>query len=168
MSIQWEETAPDDCRFQLKSHVPMNTKLHIAWKIIHKIRTSKYSWQVGHAQVPMTHKDLARSESAGRRNSEREEIPLAACLASIDHSNLWSLMYLAYTPYRWTNSSYSTTLFPHLSAICILPSYPASTPQISLQHLFFLLTKARLGCRSAKKTAASFFPVVPGSHWVQS
>lgn len=70
--IQWEEIGPDDSRFQLKSHVPTNIKLHIAWKIIHKIRTSNYGRQAGHAQVPFDpSKELVRSESAERKNGER-------------------------------------------------------------------------------------------------
>lgn len=129
--IQWEEIGPDDSRFQLKSHVPTNIKLHIAWKIIHKIRTSNYSRQAGHAQVPFDpSKELVRSESAERKNGERGNPNCCLLGFCLPLSSLVIDVFGLDTIY--TNSSYSTTLFPHPSAVCILPSTPASVPQISL------------------------------------
>lgn len=66
---------------------------------------------------------------------------------------LWSLIYIRDL---WELDTihaigcYFTTLFPHLSAACILPKYLAFIPQILLYHLF-LPTKACLDCCSSKK-----------------
>lgn len=102
----------------MKSHVPTNTKLHIAWKIVHKIRTSNYSGRVGHAQVPITHKNKQQSQKVlrgGTLEEGKSQCFLGFCLT------LWSLIHLTDVcglDTIHTISCYFTTLFPHLSAMC--------------------------------------------------
>lgn len=66
---------------------------------------------------------------------------------------LWSLIHLTDVcglDTIHTISCYFTTLFPHLSAICVLPSYPTLVAQILLHHLFLPTKQACLDCCSFK------------------
>lgn len=65
-------------------------------------------------------------------------------------------MWIRHHTYNWLLFQ---TLFPHLSAACILPKYPAFIPQILLYHLF-LPTKACLDC-SLPKNQIHLFPNYP-------
>lgn len=121
----------------MKSHVPTNTKLHIACKTVHKICTSNYSGQVGHEQVPVIHKNKQQGQKVlrGRTVKEGNSLLLLPWLlpptmvSHPPHRCLW-LRHHTYNQLLFHNT------FPHLSAACALPSYPAFAPQILLYHLF--------------------------------